>query len=224
MESETSNAVLSQTGGVDSTSFDSIDFLGKLVAISSYSGEEAEVADFLVATMRRLGFDAHVDQVGNAVGTLERADAEGRIRQEVVMLGHMDTVRGYIDVREEDGKLFGRGSVDAKGSLATFVAAAASARIPPGTRWRVIGAVEEESSTSRGARFVAEQYSPDLCIIGEPSGWDGVTIGYKGIVQISYLLERPMGHASGLDNGGSGTGDCILESLVDLYEPVQCRP
>ena len=45
----------------------------------------------------------------------------------IVLLGHIDTVPGEIPVRVEDGVLHGRGSVDAKGPLATFVAAAAEA-------------------------------------------------------------------------------------------------
>lgn len=181
--------------------FDSVNFLRDLVAIQSYSGKESNVAHYLVSTMENIGFDStHVDEVGNAVGYREKLNDEGAIDRHIVLLGHMDTVKGDIEVRIEDGKLHGRGSVDAKGPLATFVAATAFANLKPGTRITVIGAVEEEAATSKGACFAAEQYSPDFCIIGEPSGWDGVTIGYKGIVQIHYLLERPMGHASGLQS------------------------
>ena len=183
------------------TQFDTVNFLQNLVAIQSYSGEEGNVANFIVSTMNELGFEnAHVDEAGNAVGSKSNFNPDGSIDRHVVLLGHMDTVKGQIDGRIEDGKLYGRGSVDAKGPLATFVAATAAANLLPGTKITVVGAVEEESSTSRGARFAATQYSPDLCIIGEPSGWDGVTIGYKGIVQIQYILERPMGHASGLQS------------------------
>ena len=75
-------------------------------------------------------------------------NAEGQITQEIVLLGHMDTVPGDIPVRQEDGKLYGRGSVDAKGPLATFIVAASRASLPPGTRLVVVGAVEEEAATS----------------------------------------------------------------------------
>ena len=63
-----------------------------------------------------------------------------------------------------DGRdvLYGRGSVDAKGPLATFVAAgarlgAAWARAA-GVRLVVVGAVEEEAASSKGARFIAERF------------------------------------------------------------------
>ena len=182
--------------------FDSVGFLRDLISIQSHSGEEQEVASFLAETMSQLGFEkGFVDDAGNAVGEKSNPNEDGSFDRHIVLLGHMDTVKGDIEVRIEDGNLYGRGSVDAKGPLATFVAATAAANLKPGTRITVVGAVEEESSTSAGARFAATQYMPDLCIIGEPSGWDGVTIGYKGIVQINFLLELPMGHASGLQSG-----------------------
>ena len=182
--------------------FDAVGMLRDLVSIESHSGEEQNVARFLVDTMNQLSFDkAFVDDAGNAVGERAIPNADGSIDRHIVLLGHMDTVKGEIDVRIEDGKLYGRGTVDAKGPLATFVAATAAAELKAGTRVTVVGAVEEESSTSAGARFAATQYAPELCIIGEPSGWNGVTIGYKGIVQINFLLELPMGHASGLQSG-----------------------
>ena len=71
--------------------------------------------------MRALGYDAHVDGAGNAVGT------RGTGEREIVLLGHIDTVPGEVPVRIEDGVLFGRGAVDAKGPLAAFVVAGALA-------------------------------------------------------------------------------------------------
>ncbi len=101
---------------------DPIVLLTRMVEIPSLSGEESALADFLVETMRGLGFQAHVDEAGNAVGVL------GDGPTEIVLLGHLDTVPGAIPVRIEDGQLYGRGSVDAKGPLATFIAAAAAGR------------------------------------------------------------------------------------------------
>lgn len=187
-------------------SIDPIAFIRELVAIKSLSGEETAVANYLAATMQKLGFDACVDEAGNAVGSREKLNADGEIDRVVVMLGHMDTVPGDIPVRIEDGILHGRGSVDAKGPLATFVMAAAQAEIPVGTRLVVIGAVEEEAATSKGARHVLDKYQPDWCIIGEPSGWDGVTLGYKGRILIDYMYRQAMSHTAGQDGGAAEVG------------------
>ena len=97
-----------------------------------------------------------------------------------MLLGHIDTVPGEIPVRVEDGWLVGRGSVDAKGPLCAFAEAAARATIPAGWRVVVVGAVEEEAATSKGARYVRDRFTPDACIIGEPSGVDRITLGTRG--------------------------------------------
>ncbi|MBN1316941.1 MAG: M20/M25/M40 family metallo-hydrolase, partial [Anaerolineales bacterium] len=113
-------------------------------------------------------------------------------------LGHMDTVAGMAAVREEDNLLYGRGAVDAKGPLATLILAAAGAapRLK-NLRVVVIGAVEEEAN-SKGSHFLAKtMVPPDMVIIGEPGGWQGITLGYKGTLRIDYHRELPAGHSAG---------------------------
>ena len=95
------------------------DLLHGLVKIYSPSTQERAASEYLVAQMNALGFRAFIDAAGNAVGIL------GEGARDVVMLGHIDTFHGFIEPRIEDGKLYGRGAVDAKGCLATFVAACA---------------------------------------------------------------------------------------------------
>ena len=176
---------------------DPTDLLRHMLEIESPSGHEEELATFLVERMAAWGFDARIDQAGNAVGVRCGSDtADGAVR-EIVLLGHMDTVPGPVPVRIEGDRLYGRGAVDAKGPLAAFVAAAAQVEPPPGVRITVIGAVEEEAATSKGARHVVEQYRPAACIIGEPSGWDAVTLGYKGRLLVDYRLEQSAGHTAG---------------------------
>lgn len=184
---------------------DAAALLRELVGIASVSGDEARAVRRLVERMAQLGLAAHVDAAGNAVGVRERPDAAGAVSREIVLLGHIDTVPGAVAVREEHGVLYGRGTVDAKGPLVAFVVAAATADLPPGTRVVVIGAVEEECATSRGARHAAACYTPDWCIIGEPSGWDGVTLGYKGRLLVEVTLVRPNHHSAGRERGSAET-------------------
>ncbi|MEW6421370.1 MAG: M20/M25/M40 family metallo-hydrolase, partial [Deinococcota bacterium] len=109
------------------------------VAIPSVSGQEAQVAAFLTGWMNARGFRVHIDEAGNAVG--ERGNGS----LTVVLLGHIDTVPGEIPVRVEGNRLYGRGSVDAKGSFCAFVAAVAALPEPAlrGARFICIGATEE---------------------------------------------------------------------------------
>ena len=174
---------------------DEVSFLEQLVSIPSPSGEEDAVGEYLVEQMEALGFHAHRDDVGNAVGTIGDPGAA----LEILLLGHMDTVRSDLPVRRKGNLLYGRGAVDAKGSLAAFVFAAARvAHKLRDTRVVVIGAVEEEDPRGRGAHHLLDTMQPpDHVVIGEPSHWEGITLGYKGILSIRYRWVQPLGHSAG---------------------------
>src|SRR5678815_3877545 len=156
--------------------------------------------------MTERGFRASVDDAGNAVGEI------GDGPTQVVLLGHIDTVPGEIDVRIEAGELIGRGAVDAKGPLAAFVAAAT--KQVAGLRVTVVGAVEEESPTSAGARYRATLGAPDWCVIGEPSGWDAVTVAYKGRLALRVSLSRAARH-------GAAPGMTCSEEALALWSTVR---
>ena len=95
----------------------SVELLQHMVEIPSLSGQEGELARYLASAMAARGFRAWVDDAGNAVGEL------GDGPDEILLLGHMDTVPGLIPVRLVGNVLYGRGAVDAKGPLAAFVSA-----------------------------------------------------------------------------------------------------
>ncbi len=197
-----------------------VELIRGLVAIPSLSRQEAAASAWLVEHMRGAGFDrAFVDAAGNAVGEI----GDSHATRTIVLLGHIDTVPGNIPVRIDGDLLYGRGSVDAKGPLATFVAGAArfgSAAARAGNlRVVVVGAVEEEAATSKGARFVASRFNgsadriPDACIIGEPSRWNRVTLGYKGRLLVDLTAEQPMAHTAGPDAS-------VASVVVDLWNWV----
>lgn len=201
-----------------------VDLIQGLVDIRSHSRDEAEASHWLVERMAASGYDrAFVDDAGNAVGEIGAPDA----KRTVILLGHIDTVPGVIPVRIEQSAagdvLYGRGSVDAKGPLATFVAAGARLGTEwaheSGTRVVVVGAVEEEAATSKGARFIADRFDgarepvPDACVIGEPSHWHRITLGYKGRLLVDVLARQPMAHTAGPDAS-------IAMLVVDLWNWV----
>lgn len=169
---------------------DPVELLRGLLTHYSPTGREAGAAVYLVEGMQRLGFDARVDPAGNAVGT------RGQGPREIVLLGHIDTVPGRIRVAQRGGALYGRGAVDAKGPLACFTAAAARARLPEGCRVTVVGAVGEEGD-SRGAIYLRDTHpAPQAVVIGEPSGWEQITLGYKGSQWLRYTARRPLAHTA----------------------------
>ena len=189
------------------------DLLTRLVAIRSPSGKEAAAAEHLVQWLAAHGLAASVDEAGNAVGV------KGVGRQEILLLGHIDTFRGELPVRRDGDLLYGRGTVDAKGPLCAFAAALAQVDVPQGWRVTLVGAVEEESATSRGARAVVSQRArgpgpPCCCVIGEPIGWDSVTIVYKGRLVVDITLRAPYAHSAGRE-------PLPAERAIELWRAIQ---
>jgi LysW-gamma-L-lysine carboxypeptidase len=183
------------------------DLLLEMLAIPSPTGSEWRLAAALRERLAGAGFTAEIDPAGSVVAT--RGDGP----REVMLLGHLDTVPGTIPPRLEDGRIHGRGAVDAKGPLAAAIAAVARRPLDPRTRFTVIGCVDEEGD-SRGARQVATRPAPDTLIVLEPSGWEAVTVGYRGIVRAELRLEDALRHRA-------APASTVADRLVALLARLQ---
>lgn len=180
--------------------------LEALVRIPSPTGQEAAAVAFLQGQARGDGFRVTTDAAGNFIA---EAGSGPRL---LLFVGHVDTVPGDIPVRREGDTLWGRGSVDAKGPL---VAAYCAARrhLGAGVRVRVVGAVGEEGD-SRGAKALDRAERPDWIVVGEPSGVDGLTLGYKGILRGRLALRQPARHGGHLGAGA-------IEAFTDAWGEVR---
>ena len=138
----------------------------------------------------------------------------------VALVGHIDTVPGLIDVRREGDRLHGRGAVDAKGPLATAIAAVSRQPRDGARRFVIVGAVEEETS-SNGARHLARTMAaPSSLVILEPSGWDAVTIGYKGSLRVRVSVAQPHAHGAGREPGAPDRCIDVIRALRDRAEAL----
>ncbi len=188
--------------------------LEELVSIPSPTPEESRCAEALAAFFEERGREVRIDDVGNV-----RAPAD----ESVLYTSHVDTVPGEIPVRIETGEngpeLWGRGSVDAKGPLAAMAVAAVRSGVS------FVGVVGEESG-SRGARHLVEDRSaPEAVVNGEPSGWDGITLGYRGILQGTYVATSESGHTSRPENNAIQDAIAWWSAVeerfdTDDYDPV----
>jgi len=168
-----------------------IHFLAELLSAYSPSGKEQTVAEILRKEMSALGYNVKRDEVGNIIGEI----GEGSLA--ILLCGHMDTVPGYIPVRMADGRLYGRGAVDAKGPLAALVLAAAqAAKEASGMKITVAAVVEEERKSKGIKHLIAQNLKVDYAIFGEPSGVENITIGYKGSLHLKFTLKTGTGHSA----------------------------
>lgn len=204
---------------ISETAASGLALLRRLLEIRSPSGHETPAVNYLVQWLAEHGFSAHRDSAGNAIGVLETPGAAGP-KRELLLLGHIDTVPGYPKVCEREGRLYGRGAVDAKGPLVAFATAAALVGARPGWRLVVAGAVEEESASSRGARHLAERRRPDLAIIGEPTGWQRVALGYKGRLLADIEFQRMMSHTAGPAQSAPEMAFAYWRRVQDLVDEL----
>lgn len=182
--------------------------LKEMICIESHTGNEYTLAKALSERMEQLGFNsAYLDEVNNVIG--ERGDGE----RVISLVGHLDTVRGSIPVQERENKIFGRGAVDAKGSLAAMIMAVSRIKETNNKRFVVAGVVKEEHYSSEGAFALAKKYRPDYAIIGEPSGVSSVTIGYKGKMTLFYEAKNRNKHSS--------SGDGSIEEALSFWREIK---
>ena len=183
-----------------------------LVSTPSVSGEEGEAAERLVEFFEANGREASTDEVGNV-----RAPADDA----VLLTSHVDTVPGHVPVRITDGAddvapdggpvLWGRGSVDATGPLAAMAAAAVETGVS------FVGVVGEETD-SRGARYLVEDRpEPDALVNGEPSGWEGITLGYRGLQSAEYAVSTASAHTSRPDPNALEHATAWWERVADAF-------
>lgn len=187
-------------------------FLTNLLGIYSPSGKEQDIANFLALEMKRMGFEVGIDMIGNVIGVV------GEGEPVILLCGHMDTVAGHMPLRIEEGKIYARGAVDAKGPLASMVIAALEASKVPNFKGKIlVASVVEEEATSKGVRHLITQgIKADYAIFGEPSGVENITIGYKGQIQLKIVVKTETGHSS-----TPWLFDNALEKAYQLWETIK---
>jgi LysW-gamma-L-lysine carboxypeptidase len=190
---------------------DSTAVLDALLRHPSPTGDVDAATGALVALAQRAGFATSVELAGSVV--MSWGDSGSPIAGAVVLLGHLDTVPGGPPVREVNGRLYGRGSVDAKGPLAAAIAAVS--RLPrTGRRVTVVAAIDEEGA-SACAQALSRVAPASHLIVLEPSGWDAVTVAYRGCVRLRLSLEQETAHHA---VPRPSAGDGLIARLVQLQQ------
>ena len=185
----------------------------RLVDIESITPNEGAVGDFLCEELRRRGFDANKMPVeGQRANVL--ATVPGHPHPEIVFSTHMDTVPPFIPSSEDDTKIYGRGSCDAKGIIATQIAAAEKLR-KESVHVGMLFLVGEERD-SIGAK-VANQHpiGAKFMINGEPTD-NRLAVATKGALHVELTAHGKMAHSAYPELGESAI-DKLVEALHRLH-------
>lgn len=180
-----------------------IDFLKRLIGSKSTSGKEKEVAELIKAEMKDLDYQSvKSDKYGNLLGTI------GSGPPYLMLEGHMDTVEegsrenwklDPFSGETRKGNIYGRGSVDMKGPLSSMIYGVSKAKRgvkENGGTVLVACVVHEETMEGAGIEKLIEEYvTPDLVILGEPSGLD-ICAGHRGRAVTNLSVSGSSSHAS----------------------------
>ncbi len=171
----------------------------KLCAVDSSTGREAELLAPLAGLLQELG--ARIELQPVADGRSNLLALWGRPR--VLFSTHLDTVPPFLPPRREDGRLWGRGTCDAKGILATM-AEAIRVLLAEGRRdLGFLGVVGEETD-SPGAKAALELKpalgAVEAVVNGEPTG-NRLATGQKGAVHLRLRCRGKAAHSGTPEEG-----------------------
>lgn len=168
---------------------------------------EAEIGEYAAQSLARIGlevrrFEPEPGRV-TVTGTL-KGTGGGR---SLMLNAHYDTVGvdgmdAPFSAAERDGKMFGRGSYDMKGSLAAQIAAA-KALADAGTKLRgdvVIAAVADEEYGSLGTADLVKHIRTDAAIVTEPTAVQ-ICLAHKGYLWIEVETRGRAAHGSRFEQG-----------------------
>jgi acetylornithine deacetylase len=185
-----------------------------LVGIPSVTGQEEACCKFMADYLAGCGWQ--VEKLPVSPGRFDILATRGK--PEVVLSSHLDTVPPFIPPREDAEFIHGRGSCDAKGIVASQIAAAEKL-FQEGLRDIGLLFVVGEETLSDGAR-AANLVPPGskYLIDGEPTD-NKLVLGTKGILRVDVHVSGKTAHSA-----YPHLGDSAIEKLLDILADVRKQP
>ena len=169
---------------------------------------ELEIASYIEERLKEIGLEVQTQEVEenrtNVIGLL-KGTGEGK---SIMLNGHIDTVSidgmniEPLNPKVEHGKVYGRGALDMKSSLAAMIMAAKSV-VESGMKLKgdvLLTFVVDEEYRSSGTEKLIEAYFADAAVVCEPTNL-GVGIAHKGFVWARIEILGKRAHGSLPDEG-----------------------
>jgi len=219
---------------------DVVELARELIARRSVTPDDAGCQQLIAGRLRRAGFACdhlRFGSVDNLWATHGNGNGDGPV---LVLLGHTDVVPPgpreawtsdpfVAEIR--DGRLYGRGAADMKGSVAAFVLALERFIAAHPDHRGTVGLLltsDEEGDALDGVRKVADVLRErgqriDWCITGEPSSTatlgDLLRVGRRGTLSATLVVRGVQGHVAYPDKARNP----IHQALPALAELVARR-
>lgn len=188
-----------------------VEFLKDLIAIPTVNppGNEKQAALYVLRRMKEFGIEGELQEV--AEGRANVMFCLGGGPDTVILTGHLDVVPaggGWtgnpFQAREQDGRIYGRGSCDMKAGIAAMMVTVIMMRdrLDPGMRLVLLFTADEEIDGTGTCLFL-EQCKPwgrNAVIIGEPTE-NEINIAHRGVIRLRVLAHGLSCHSGQPEDG-----------------------
>lgn len=209
-------------------------FLMDMVRVPSFSGTEGEVIQVIKAEMEKVGFDeVRVDGLGNVIGRI------GNGPRVIAFDAHIDTVYpGDLSLWDfdpftpkiEDGKVWGRGTVDQEGGMASMVTAGKMIKemgLNEQFTLYFTGTVMEEDCDGLCWKYLIneEKIRPEMVVITEPTNMN-IYRGHRGRMEMQVKVKGLSCHGSAPERGDNAIYKIsrIALEIEKLHERLAVDP
>jgi acetylornithine deacetylase len=193
-------------------SLDLVAFARRLIDIDSTTGREGEAGEWLASELARLGYSVARQPVDadrfNIVATIDSPH--------VVLSTHFDCVPPHFPSRIEGDALFGRGACDAKGILASQLAAVERLRAKGERRVGLLFVVGEERGSDGAAIANAQPPGSRFLINGEPTD-SKLALATRGVLRLRLKARGRAAHSAAPERGDSAI-DHLLDALMRMRD------
>jgi acetylornithine deacetylase/succinyl-diaminopimelate desuccinylase family protein len=188
-------------------SLETLEDLIRIQSVNPFFGEDAkgerEVADYVEQRCRKAGLEVHRQPVFPGRENVIAELRVGRPENALLFEAHMDTVslgsmENPLEPAYSNGRLYGRGACDTKGSLAAMLHAVEEcARNPEQLSSDVIlcASVDEERAYKGILAFLDSDVLVMGAVVGEPTDL-GIVVAHKGCARFRLKTHGKAAHSS----------------------------
>ncbi len=183
----------------------------RLISIPSISGDEKEVAGFIADYLRGAGFELELQEAAEGRPNVYARRGE----PDVVLSTHTDTVPPYVEFREDDEFIYGRGACDTKGIIAAMIKAGEALIEANVTNFGLLFVVGEEAGSPGAHAANTIPNRSRYLINGEPTE-SKLALGSKGALR---AILRARGRAA--HSAYPEMGESAIEKLLDVLNDLR---